>query len=341
MFKEHIRNYPSSPQVSASIYWLGRTLEPESGAGAAVFYRKLVETFPNYYYGQVARQRLAQLPKLPADGEKTETIPPDWLVAIRRPVPDPALEGSLSTSGQQRRKRASLLESAWLMDLAIGELKAGIGKDASGSSFSSLGWDLARLEAERGRYHVALDYAKHLLNGYFAFDFGEIPREDWELLFPLPWWGKIKQRADALQLDPYLVAGLIRQESAFNPEAVSRSNARGLMQLMPATARRMAKQMPGGRERVFRLSALNLPETNMAYGTRYLRLVLDFFHGSPEKALAAYNAGENRVAKWLQQADFEEPSEFVESIPITETREYVQAVLRNTALYRKLYLDRK
>ena len=341
MFEEHIRNYPSSPQVTASIYWLGRTLEPESGAGAAVYYRKLVETFPNYYYGQVARQRLAQLPKLPADSEKTETIPADWLDAIQRPVPDPALEGSLSTSGQQHRKRARLLESAWLMDLAIGELKAGIGKDASGSSFSFLGWDLARLEAERGRYNVALDYAKHLLNGYFAFDFAEIPREDWELLFPLPWWGKIKQRADAFRLDPYLVAGLIRQESAFNPEAVSRSNARGLMQLMPATARRMAKQMPSRRERVFRLSALNLPEINMAYGTRYLRLVLDQFHGSEEEALAAYNAGENRVVQWLQQANFEEPPEFVESIPFTETREYVQAVLRNAALYRKLYVGQK
>jgi len=336
LFEEHIRNYPSSQQISASIYWLGRTLEPESPADAAPYYRKLVQTFPNYYYGLEARQRLAKLPKVPAKVDSATSSPEDFLGQIRRPVPDSALDGKLSASDQERRNRAKLLESAWLIDLAVGELRAGIIKD----SFNfSLGRELAHLEVERGRYNVALEYGKRFLGGYFAFDLSDLPREDWELLFPLPWWGQMKQKAEAMQIDPYLVAGLIRQESEFNPEARSRSNALGLMQLLPATARRMAKQIPDDQARSFRLASLTLPELNMAYGTFYLRLLLKQFNGSLEEAVAAYNAGENRVAEWLQGATFEEPAEFVESIPFTETREYVQAVLRNAALYHKLYLD--
>ena len=138
-------------------------------------------------------------------------------------------------------------------------------------------------------------------------------------------------------LDPYLVASLIRQESEFDPEARSRSNARGLMQLLPSTARYMAKQIPDRRARAYRLAALYQPEINLIYGTYYLRKVLDQFNGTVEYALAGYNAGERRVEEWMRDANFEDPAEFVESIPITETREYVQAVLRNAALYRKLY----
>ena len=336
LFEEHIRKYPTSPHVSAAIYWMGRTLEAESPADAAPFYKKLVKTFSNYYYGQVARQRLAELPKLPAADENKEKLAAELLDPVRRTVPDVVLNATLSPSEQQHRKRAKLLESAWLIDFAIIELRGGIVKDALNSP---LGLELAQLEVARGRYNWALSYAKRLFNGYFSYDIAELPREEWELLFPLPWWGQIKEKADALQLDPYLVAGLIRQESEFNPDARSRSDARGLMQLLPSTAKGMAKQVSGHKSH-FDVASLSVPSINVAYGTTYLRKVLNLFNGSLEEAVAAYNAGENRVSQWLQQSSFEEPAEFVESIPFTETREYVQAVLRN-ALYSKLYPDRK
>ena len=336
LFEEHVRRYPSSSHVSSAIYWLARTLEKDSPATAALYYTKLVQTFPNYYYGLLASERLAALPKLPAQDGKTETLPVSLLDPIRRPVADPALDGNIPPAQQEHRNRAGLLESAWLIDLAIGELKAAIGDTQS----FDLGWDLAHLEVERGRYNVALRYAKRLFSGYFALNVPELPREDWELLFPLPWWEQIKQKSQLLELDPYLVAGLIRQESEFNPEARSRSDARGLMQLLPSTARGIARQVSGSRVR-FNVSSLNSPELNVAYGTRYLRQMLDQFNGGVEQALAAYNAGEHRVLEWLQGANFQEPAEFVESIPFTETHEYVQAVLRNAALYRKLYGDGK
>lgn len=341
LFLEHIRDYGTSPQLSSAIYWAGRTLEPESPADAAVYYKKLVETFPNYYYGLVASARLAGLnvptaAKQPSAADPAESL----LKSIKRPVPDSALDhANLSPKIQNRRVKARLLETAWLIDLAIDELKSGVSQDYSANFF--LGRELAHLEEARGRYNVALNYGKRLLNGYFAFDLSELPRDDWELLFPLPWWSHIREKAEALNLDPYLVAGLIRQESEFNPEARSRSNAFGLMQLLPSTAKRMAKQMSTGRARAFRLASLTTPEYNVAYGTFYLRQLLNQFNGSLEQTLAGYNAGENRVIQWLQDGNFQEPAEFVESIPFTETREYVQAVLRNAALYRKLYAEER
>ena len=101
----------------------------------------------------------------------------------------------------------------------------------------------------------------------------------------------------------------------------------------------MARNVPEPKARRYRLAALFQPDINIVYGTFYLRKVLDQFNGVVEYALAGYNAGENRVVEWLQDGPFDDPAEFVESIPFTETREYVQAVLRNAALYRALYPD--
>jgi soluble lytic murein transglycosylase len=99
----------------------------------------------------------------------------------------------------------------------------------------------------------------------------------------------------------------------------------------------MSRRIPDRRTRSYTLVSLYSPEINVIYGTHYLREVLDQFSGTVEYALAGYNAGPHRVAQWTRSGGFGEPAEFVESIPITETREYVQAVLRNAAVYRMLY----
>jgi soluble lytic murein transglycosylase len=130
-----------------------------------------------------------------------------------------------------------------------------------------------------------------------------------------------------------LVASLIRQESAFNPNAVSRKDAVGLMQLLPKTGKLVARQV---KLRPFSATELFTPAVNLQLGTRYFRNTVDKF-GSFEYALAAYNAGDDRVQDWLSQGKYRDPQEFVESIPFTETREYVQAILRNANVYRQLY----
>ena len=130
------------------------------------------------------------------------------------------------------------------------------------------------------------------------------------------------------------MAGLIRQESEFNPKAVSRAGARGLMQVMPATGKELARRLGVAG---FSDAKLFDPDLSLRFGTYHLKEVIDRFQGEIELALAAYNAGATRAADWIQWAEFPEPAAFVETIPFTETRGYVQAVLRNRETYRKIY----
>ena len=180
--------------------------------------------------------------------------------------------------------------------------------------------------------HVEMDAAWALYEAWVKIQTGEV---DTALVYG---FGKSSSgdlaRTLALQLDPYLLAGLIRQESEFNPEAVSHAKAYGLTQVRPATGRLFARQAGVPR---FTTRVLTEPAANLKIGCSILRSMLDRQGGSIEQTLASYNAGPNRVVEWLTWNTYREPAEFVESIPITETRDYVQAVLRNAAMYRRLY----
>jgi soluble lytic murein transglycosylase len=160
------------------------------------------------------------------------------------------------------------------------------------------------------------------------------PRKFWELLFPLPYRADLVRDALERHLDPYLLAGLIRQESEFNPQALSSANAYGLTQIRPATGRHFARKAGVSR---FTASVLYQPAANLKIGSSILRSMLDEQGGKVEQTLAAYNAGPLRVVEWMAWGAYREPAEFVESIPFTETRDYVQAVLRNAEMYRRLY----
>jgi soluble lytic murein transglycosylase len=150
----------------------------------------------------------------------------------------------------------------------------------------------------------------------------------------MPFRNELIKYARQNSLDPYVVAGLIRQESEFNPKAVSRAKAYGLTQVLPSTGRQLARQ-EGIRH--FSASMLFQPPVNLRLGTMYLKRLLDQWDGKWEPTLASYNAGKSRVDRWITWNGYEDPAEFVETIPFTETREYVQAVLRNAAFYRRLY----
>src|SRR5690606_33346650 len=127
-------------------------------------------------------------------------------------------------------------------------------------------------------------------------------------------------------LDPFMVAGLIRQESEYRPDAVSRAKAYGLMQVMPATGRSLARSLGLG---AFSVRMLTRPEVNLNMGTYYLANLERSFDGRLEYALASYDAGKSRADRWKTWGTFDEPIEFIETIPFTETREYVLSVFRN------------
>ena len=122
--------------------------------------------------------------------------------------------------------------------------------------------------------------------------------------------------------------------SEFNPEAISHANAFGLMQVLPSTGRKLARSM---KVHGFSNQQLLVPNFNLQLGTRYFRELVDHFNGHVEYALAAYNAGSDRVESWLANGKYRDATEFVESIPFSETREYVQAILRNATVYKRLY----
>ena len=183
-----------------------------------------------------------------------------------------------------------------------------------------------------GHFGVAIVAVRQIYPQLESRPFASVPREVWLAAYPMPFGRSIQQWSAHAGVDPMLTAGLIRQESAFDPQAHSGANAMGLMQLLPKTARLLARKAKVGYSR----ARLYDPDYNVRLGTIYLAgLRKDF--GSVESALAAYNAGEDRVAPWTAGQNYRELAEFVDSIPFTETREYVEIVTRNAEIYRKLY----
>jgi soluble lytic murein transglycosylase len=323
-FEQQIASYPSSAQVPAALYWRGRLAEEDSDTALAqACYQKLSDRFRNFYYGELARQRLKQI-KLTDD-------PPH--VALLDHVP-PISGGDKVTldeipTDSLRVQKAELLANGALVDLAINELQAAAAEEKG----NWLTAEIARLYQDAGRPDMAIRTLKRAVPSYFAVELQILPRPYWEALFPRPYWNDLKKYSSSNALDPYLVASLIRQESEFNPNAVSRANAVGLMQLLPKVGKGVARQE---KLKHFSPQELFTPEVNLRLGTRYFRAMVDKF-GAFEYALAAYNAGADRVETWMGYGKYRDPQEFVESIPFTETREYVQAILRNESVYRQLY----
>jgi soluble lytic murein transglycosylase len=221
-----------------------------------------------------------------------------------------------------------LLRGAGLNDLADGDLRFGARTDGQPALLAM------EIAASADSPYLGLRAMKSLVPDYMGLSIGSTPHQFWEMLFPLPYRAELTADATSRHLDPFLVAGLIRQESEFNPAALSHANAYGLTQVRPATGRQYARQAGLSR---FTTQSLLQPAANLKIGTSYLRSMLDQHGGSVEQTLAAYNAGPARAADWINGKRFREPAEFVESIPFTETRDYVQAVLRNADIYRRLY----
>lgn len=158
---------------------------------------------------------------------------------------------------------------------------------------------------------------------------------DFSLRFVTPFIDELKPVAAERELDPAWIYGLIRQESRFIMDARSSAGAQGLMQIMPATGRWIAGKLGVDR---FQVSQLNELQTNLEFGTYYLRTVLDKLDGSPVLASAAYNAGPRRPLNW--RATLPGPVEgaiFAEIIPFSETRDYVKKVLSNAVIYAELF----
>ena len=329
LLQEHLTRYPDSDRASTALYFLGRIAESKADLGTArVYYEKIDQAFPNYYYAMLARDRLAlqAISGATPSAEATQFL--NRLPWTQRHPSESFVASSTTTD---RIERSHLLASAGLDDWAENELRFGAKTDGQPQIIAV---ELAELANRRDAPDQAIRYIKRFASGYLSLSLDNAPDKFWRLAFPLPYRQSLEQYSRQQSLDPFLVAALIRQESEFNTKAVSRANARGLTQVMPSTARQLSRKLGIPR---YSTAMLFRPDMNLKIGTFYLKALSDQLQGKVEETLASYNAGKSRVNSWTSLATYHEPAEFVESIPFSETRVYVQSVLRNAEVYRRLY----
>jgi len=292
------------PDGTEALYWRGRALERAGHRETALaIYRRVLETEPLGYYAHWAERRLGT----PATGP-VRVVPPSYADAIGPPP---------SGSDAYHLVRARELQAADLRDLARKELRA----------FESDNPASPELAGFLAAAYPAVDGYRDLIRLGFENGGG-----DPELRYPLAFWPLVTRETGSGGPDPLLVVALMRQESLFDPDARSPAGARGLMQLLPSTAERIAREI--GRPSV---GDLYEPQTNVTLGVAYLDRLARRYDGDWVKTIAAYNGGENAVAKWESRFGDLEPDEFVESITYRETRDYVKKVLGNYRRYREQY----
>lgn len=308
VLRDYLEEFPRGRRWEEASYWAvyaARAVGDTTGSGD--FYARLLKESPLSYYAYLAAETPGSAFALPPERDPGPAPPPpEWL----------ARELQLL----EVLDEAGLEEGA---DALVAKLKAAV------SDSTELALELARALNEGGRTVDGIRL------GWELRDRGE----EWsrallKVVYPFPYRALVTSRAEELGLDPYLVAGLIRQESAFVPTISSSAGAIGLMQVMPATGRQLAR---AAGPRGYSTESLRTAEVNVHLGTRYLAELMARYDGVIPLVLSAYNAGPTRANRWRRFPEAEDPHRFTERIPFVETRGYVKNVVRNRALYRWLY----
>ena len=329
LLREHLRRYPSSDKAGAALYWLARLSEQRNDLPAARrFYTELTSKFPNFYYALLSRDHLARLSNA-APSPETDAFLRNVRFSDR---PTPAVFQA-APGFAQRQARARLLARAALDVWCDAELR--YAARSEGQAYPAA-IELAELATRRGKPEQGMRYIKSLASGYLWFPYSSVPEKFWRLAFPWPYRSEIYMYAKERGIDEFLLAGLIRQESEFEARIVSYAGARGLTQIMPYTGRELARRVG---VRGYSTPMLFQPRLNLRLGTFYFKELLNSLDGSVEQALASYNGGRANVVKWRDWAQFREVAEWVETIPLNQTRDYIQIILRNAEIYRRLYAN--
>jgi soluble lytic murein transglycosylase len=325
---------PEASGAAAPLFWMGRSAEKLGDTRrAAYFYGRAQSLSARSYYGVQAHQAMTRLGQ-PASSRSVTTAGLD-LGAVHKLVDDLQVPAPRIAPPSQEAivliERARQLVAADLPDIALGELRSGLERPRDTPVLSYV---IARIYETKEDFYGAIVTLRRAFPQYLDHRDASLPEQVWQLLFPVRHLGVISAEASKYQIEPALVLGLIRQESAFNQTAKSRANARGLMQVLPGTGRGVARRSRETRN--YTVQKLYRPETNIPLGIRHLQALLQRYSGKRELALAAYNAGESRVDRWMQRFGASDLAQFVEQIPFSETRGYVKQVLSNQAHYLRL-----
>ena len=333
MLTEHIARYGERTENRGRAGFWAAVNHERSGnrARALTLYRGLLRRYGAGWYGVNSEKRIARLATQRVEGQPISSD-----ATLRQAIV--GLQGirstreSLREADHERVAKAEQLTRLGLYQAAMNELEAAR-INAPDSPLVNL--RIAQILRSNGDPVGAINALKRAYPDYGQAHPEEMRREEWEIFYPLKWWTEIRQEAQRQTIDPYLIAGIIRQETVFNPRARSRANALGLMQLLPSTGVAVAKKNSVGGGRISHADLFN-PAINIRLGTAYVRELLDRFDRF-EYVAAAYNGGPTRVSRWLKEFPSDEVEEWVESIPISETRLYVQGIYRNSRQYQRLY----
>jgi soluble lytic murein transglycosylase len=334
-----VQDYPDSPAGLAARFWLGKAwLALDNPGEANAAFEMARKWGATSYYGLRAAEILdeASASTTPADPSalanpegdqvEAETWLASWL-PITHTVELAVLDPALAQSTAFRRGEALLAVGRRVDALSEFDAVRDEGWDAPLAMYQ-----LALVFRDRGLYRLSIICAERLIWLSPASSRAEVPVYIQRLSYPLPYRDLILSEAQTQVIDPLLLFALIRQESLFEPSITSPADARGLTQIIPATGDWIAGRLGWGQ---FEENDLLLPYVNIEFGIWYLSLQLSTFEGQVIPALVAYNAGPGRVHDWL--ADAPDVDLFVETMPFTEPRRYVERVWENYAYYRRLY----
>lgn len=334
MLTEHVAAYNEvTDNRGKAGFWAALDSEKSGDKPRALtLYRAMLMRYGAGWYGVNAERRIN---RLVGEGVQPKSIQSDLqlraavegLQTVRLP------KDNLGEKERQRVARAEQLMRIAMLQSAMNELDAA---RANAPNSAIVNLRIAQIFRQGGENVAAINALKRAFPDYGQTLPEEMSREEWDVFYPLKWWGTIRDESSSRGLDPYLVAGIIRQETVFNPQARSRANALGLMQLLPSTGRAVARKNNYGAQ----LSTADFfnPVLNIQLGTSYVKDLLGQF-GRFEYVAAAYNGGPTRVRRWINELPGSEIEEWVENIPLSETRLYVQGVYRNARQYQRLYDD--
>jgi soluble lytic murein transglycosylase-like protein len=314
-FDRYARTFPDGDYLSNSLFWSAKIFDRRGLiAERDAKFRTLIASYPFSYYSYRAKQLMGGVPAT---------------TTFSQTFPDITIQ--LDDAGTSRFAAVQELAYNGLMRDATRELKllAAANPDSLGLAFA-----LADLYVQAGEPFKANGVLQRRFRQFVRHGGNDIPQRFWEILFPLNYWETIRDEAGRRQIDPYLVASIIRQESGFEPTVVSNAGAVGIMQIMPAEAASIAAR--AGLIDVTRESLFD-PKINIAVGAAEFVQKLAAVNGNDTLAIAAYNAGEDAVGKWIAHTPIDDIDLFVESIPYSETRLYVKSVTRNRFEYRRIY----
>ena len=333
MLTEHLAFYAdkNTDNRGRAGYWAARDSQRAGKlAEARALYQAMQVRYDANWYGYLARQRLDAMGSSSNATQKTFASDSVVARALANLQTVTVAEETAGSSEELRITKADQLTNIGVDDWALEEL-AKASEFAPDSPMVNLA--TARIYRSQEDNVRALNVLKKSYPDYSQMEPEELTRSEWDVFYPLPYWDIIVQESRARNLDPFQVAGLIRQETVFNPRARSSARAYGLMQVLVPTATLTAKKY--GVNRTITADSLFEPRLNIQLGTAYLRDQIDKF-GRIEYVAAAYNAGPLRAVQWRSSLP-SEIDEWAEAIPLKETRGYVRGVVRNRLQYKRLY----